>query len=80
MGIYFGIYLADKVHATRYSNSNLSLPPSGEGRLGWGWLCDFRSNQIRTTRRATLSPALSRRTGEGAGLQVKTRSSENSEI
>ena len=69
MGIYFGIYLADKVHATRCSNSNLSLPPSGEGRLGWGWLCDFRSNQIRTSHRTTLSPALSRRTGEGAGYR-----------
>ncbi|WP_308862319.1 hypothetical protein, partial [Neisseria mucosa] len=32
---------------------------------------DFRSNQIRTTRRATLSPALSRQTGEGAGCKLK---------
>ena len=37
-------------------------------------------NKIRANRRATLSPALSRRTGEGGGLQVKTRSSENFEI
>ena len=71
MGIYFGIYLADKVHATRCSNSNLSLPPSSGGRLGWGWFLGFRSNQIRTTRRAALSPALSHRTGEGAGYQSK---------
>ena len=71
MGIHFGIRFAGKAHATHCSNSNLSLPPSGGGRLGWGWLCDFRSNQIRTTRRATLSPALSRRTGEGAGYQSK---------
>ena len=80
MGIHFGIYLAGKAHATRCCNSNLSLPPSSGGRLGWGWLCDFRSKQTRTTRRTTLSPALSRRTGEGGGLQVKIRSSENSEI
>jgi len=36
MGIHFGIYLAGKAHATRCSNSNLSLPPSGGGRVGWG--------------------------------------------
>ncbi len=42
MDIHSGIYLAGKVHATHCSNRNLSLPPSGGGRLGWGWLCDFR--------------------------------------
>ena len=52
---------------TFYRISNLSLPPSHEGRLGWGWLCGFRQNQIRAAHRATLSPALSRQTGEGAG-------------
>ena len=45
--------------------------PSGGGRLGWGWLCDFRSNQIRAIRRTTLSPALSRRTVVGAGCKLK---------
>ena len=80
MGIHFGIHLVGKAHATRCGNGNLSLPPSGGGRLGWGWPYGFRSNQIRTTHRTTLSPALSRRTGEGGGLQIKTRSSENSEI
>ena len=68
MGIHFGIYLAGKAHATRCSNSNLSLPPPGGGRLGWG---DFAilGNKIRANRRATLSPALSRQTGEGAGCR-----------
>ncbi|ARC50435.1 superoxide dismutase [Neisseria mucosa] len=42
MDIHFGIYLAGKAHATHCSNSNLSLPPSGGGRLGWGWLPRFR--------------------------------------
>ena len=42
MGIHFGIYLAGKAHATHCSNGNLSLPPSGGGRLGWGWLYGFR--------------------------------------
>ena len=65
MGIHFGIHLAGKAHATRCSNSNLSLPLPGGGRLGWGWLCDFRSNQICTTHSTTLSPALSHQTGEG---------------
>ena len=38
MGIYFGIYLADKVHATRCSNSNPSLPRlAGEGSDGGGF-------------------------------------------
>ena len=69
MGIHFGIYLAGKAHATHCSNSNLSLPPFGGGRLGWGWLYGFRSNQIRTTRRTTLSPALSRQAGKGAGCR-----------
>ena len=36
MGIHFGIRFAGKAHATHCSNSNLSLPPSGGGRLGWG--------------------------------------------
>ena len=40
-------------------------------RPGLGWLLEFRSNQIRTVRRATLSPALSRETGEGAGCRQK---------
>ena len=33
MGIHSDIYLAGKAHATRCSNSNLSLPPppAGEG-------------------------------------------------
>ena len=56
-----------KAHATRCCNGNLSLPPSGGGRLGWGWLCGLRRNQIRAAHRATLSPTLSRQTGEGAG-------------
>ena len=49
------------------ATATLSLPPSGGGRLGWGWLCGLRENQICAAHRATLSPALSRRTGEGAG-------------
>ncbi len=69
MGIHFGIYLVGKAHATDCDKATYPFPPSGGGRLGWGWLCDFRSNQIRTTRRATLSPVLSRRTGEGAGYR-----------
>ena len=56
------------------------LPPSGGGRLGWGRLLSLRQNQIYAARKATLSPALSRRTGEGGRSQVKTRSSENLEI
>ncbi|PLA39187.1 hypothetical protein CYK00_12075 [Neisseria sicca] len=48
-------------------SATLFLPPSGGGRLGWGWLRGFRQNQIRATHRATLSPTLSRWTGEGAG-------------
>ena len=44
-----------------------SFPPSGGGRLGWGWLRGLRRNQIRAAHRATLSPTLSRQTGEGAG-------------
>ena len=49
------------------ATATLFLPPSGRGRLGWGWLYSFRQNQIRAARRATLSPTLSRWTGEGAG-------------
>ena len=41
--------------------------PVRRGRLGWGWLRGLRGNQIRAARRATLSPALSRWMGEGAG-------------
>ena len=37
MGIHFGIRFAGKAHATRCSNSNLSLPPSGGRGLGRGW-------------------------------------------
>ena len=48
----------------------LFLPPSGGGRLGWGWLYGLRENQIRAARRAPLSPALSRRTGDGAGCTL----------
>ena len=54
-------------------SATLSLPPSGGGRLGWGWLCGLRENQIGTAHRATLSPALSRRTGEGAGCTSRHR-------
>ncbi len=71
MGIHFDIHLVGKAHATRCCNSNLSLSPSSGGRLGWGWLLRFRSNQILAIRRTTLSPALSRRTGEGAGCKLK---------
>ncbi|PLA39846.1 superoxide dismutase [Neisseria sicca] len=38
----FRIHLVGKPHATGCCNSNLSLPPSGGGRLGWGWLYGFR--------------------------------------
>ena len=41
MGIHFGIHLVDKAHATRCHKGNLSLPPSGGGRLGWGWPFGF---------------------------------------
>lgn len=50
------------------------LVPSSvrRGKVGiGGGLLEFRSNQIRTVRRATLSPALSRETGEGAGCRQK---------
>ncbi|AVI44844.1 superoxide dismutase [Neisseria mucosa] len=36
------IYLVGKTHATGCCNGNLSLPPPGGGRLGWGWFCGFR--------------------------------------
>ena len=36
MDIDFVIYLAGKAHATRCSNSNLSLPPSGGGKVRMG--------------------------------------------
>ncbi len=53
---------------TTFSHSGNFVPsPSGGGRLGWGWLCGFRQNQTGAAHRATLSPTLSRRTGEGAG-------------
>ena len=55
------------------ATATLFLLPSGGRRLGWGWLYDLRENQIRTARRATLSPALSRRTGEGAGCTLRHR-------
>ena len=58
-----------KAHTTRCGNSNLSLPPSGGGRLGWGWLCGFGQNRICVALRATLSPALSHQTGEGVGCR-----------
>ncbi len=41
MCFHFGIHIAGKAHATVYCNGNLSLPPSGGGRLGWGWFYDF---------------------------------------
>ena len=41
MCFHFGIHIAGKTHATVYCNGNLSLPPSGGGRLGWGWFYDF---------------------------------------
>ena len=47
--------------------SNLVPSPVRRGRLGWGWLRGFRQNQIRAAHRATLSPTLSRQTGEGTG-------------
>ena len=49
------------------------LVPSSvrRGKVGLGGLLQFRSNQIRTVHRATLSPALSRETGEGAGCRQK---------
>ena len=53
------------------ATATLFLPPSGGGRLGWGWLCGLRGNQIRAAHRATLSPTLSRRTGEGAGCKSR---------
>ncbi len=52
---------------TFYYINNLVPSPVRRGRLGWGWLRGLRRNQIRTAHRATLSPTLSRRTGEGAG-------------
>ena len=55
------------------ATATLFLPPSGGGRLGWGWLCGLRGNQIRAAHRATLSPTLSRRTGEGAGCTLRHR-------
>ena len=55
------------------ATATLSLPPSGGGRLGWGWLCSFRQNRISTAHRATLSPALSRQTGEGAGYTSRLK-------
>ena len=62
MCFHFGIHIAGKAHATVCFNGNLFLPPSGGGRLGWGWLADIRHKW----QRATLSPTLSRQTGEGA--------------
>ena len=35
------IYLVGRIHATDGCNGNLSLPPSGGERLGWGWVCGF---------------------------------------
>ena len=55
------------------ATATLFLPQSGRGRLGWGWLLRFRQNQIRAAHRATLSPTLSRRTGEGAGCTSRHR-------
>ena len=51
---------------TFYYINNLvpSLVPRGKVRMG-GWLRGFRQNQTGAAHRATLSPALSRRTGEG---------------
>ena len=36
MEIHFSIYFAGKAHATRCSNSNLSLPPSSGGKVRMG--------------------------------------------
>ena len=54
---------------TFYYINNLVPSPVRRGRLGWGWLRGLRRNQIRTAHRATLSPTLSRQTGEGAGAR-----------
>ena len=43
--------------------------PAGEGWDGGGFA--ILGNKIRANRRATLSPSLSRRTGEGTGYQSK---------
>ena len=62
MNIHFGIYQAGKAHATRCSNGNLSLPPSGGGRLGWGWLFLGGLGQIKFV---PPVESLSHQTGEG---------------
>ncbi|PLA39801.1 superoxide dismutase [Neisseria sicca] len=41
MGFHFSIHPVGEAHATCCCNDNLSLPPSGGGRLGWGWLLRF---------------------------------------
>ena len=56
MGIHFGIYLVGKAHATRCGNGNLSLPPSGGGRLGWGWFLRFRYSGLNLNQYGVASP------------------------
>ena len=64
---------SSEIHKSQFSDdlfavsAILSLPPSGGGRLGWGRFCGLEKNEIRATHKATLSPALSRWAGEGAG-------------
>ena len=73
------IYIVGRTHAT--GGWKTAIPsPAGGGRLGWRWLCGFGQNRLRVAHKATLSPALSRWTGEGAGCRLKLRSSENFEI
>ena len=58
---------------TFFHSSNLVPSPvrRGKVRMGGGWLYGLRENQIRAARRATLSPTLSRRTGEGVGCKSR---------
>ena len=54
---------------TFFHSGNLVPSPVRRGKVRMGWLCGLGKNQIRAAHRATLSPALSRQTGEGAGCK-----------
>ena len=73
-------HLVGKAHATRCGNSNLFLPPSGGGKLGWGWFCGFRVKANSYSPKSRPLPSPLPPDGRGGRFQVKTRSSENLEI